>query len=314
MSLNIARHSQSETVRSLAAYLPGGELFESAFIPGSNFNALLAGLSGELLRAENFLFLYNSEFIPDETTVFIEEWEAAVGIPDDCFIITEGQTNEVRRRNILVKLASLGVQTVDDFENLAVLMGFPDVTVLPGIDAVGSDLVINGGFDTAASWVLGTGWDITGGTANHTPGFGLNIKQEFSTTVSTIYILTFDILNRTAGSLSVRVGFGSSKTGIDQNITQAIVLLSDSIPPPAGNDGVQFTPTNDFDGSIDNVSVAELNAGIVAPRFTIFVDLNFSGNDYPLKYAYPYGTDANNIIRCLFEKLKPANCVIIFSS
>ena len=109
MSNLIERNTQSSMVRSMAAYLPGGELFSAATIPGTNFNGLLLGISGELLRSENFLFLYNSEFIPDETTVFIEEWESALGIPDDCFSGTG--TNDERRLDILTKLAALGVQT-----------------------------------------------------------------------------------------------------------------------------------------------------------------------------------------------------------
>jgi len=135
MSGSITRHNLNEIVRSLAAYLPGGELFEAGGIPGTNLNDLLRGLSGELQRSENSLALYNEEFIPDRTDVFIPEWESALGIPDDCFLETDSLTNDERRQQILVKLVSLGVQTIDDFRSLAILLGFPEVQIITGINA-----------------------------------------------------------------------------------------------------------------------------------------------------------------------------------
>lgn len=310
MSLTIERHNETEMLQSLAAYLPGGELFQAAFIPGSNFNTLLAGLSGELLRAENYLFLYNSEFIPDETTVFIEEWESAVGIPDDCFTTTATETNEVRRRNILVKLASLGVQTVGDFENLAVLLGFPDVIVLPGMQCPRqTELVTNGGFDSDTGWTKGTGWTISGGTANKAAGTGTRLTQDSFTTVDgAIYFVDFDVLNLTGGTISVSINDGDPIV-ISENGTYTELITAGT-----GSDEICFDADDDFIGSIDNVSVKLPISGITSPRFTIYVDLNFEGNDFPLQYAYPYGTDTDDIIECLFEKLKPANCDVFFSS
>jgi len=40
---------------------------------------------------------------------FLDEWERALGIPDDCFDLAN--TDDERRINILTKLAALGVQT-----------------------------------------------------------------------------------------------------------------------------------------------------------------------------------------------------------
>jgi len=125
-----------ETQESLAAYLPGGELWESALVPDTNLNALLLGLSGALLDVQNFMAVYNSEFIPSQPgTSFLEDWEQAVGIPDECFPGPEETDREIRRLHVLVKLASLGVQTSDDFVDLATILGFPGTTVESGIDA-----------------------------------------------------------------------------------------------------------------------------------------------------------------------------------
>ena len=106
---------------SLANYLPGGELFASKSVKNSNFRKLLKGLATELFRSNGYLKEYSEQVIPDQTEKFIEEWESALGIRDDCFN-TDG-TPEERRLQILTKLAALGVQTEEDFEDIALVFG-----------------------------------------------------------------------------------------------------------------------------------------------------------------------------------------------
>lgn len=114
-------HSVTEHARTLAAYLPNGKTFEGKNILGSNFHQLLRGLAGEMTVAEGYLLTLEKEYFPDETVLFLDEWERALGIPDDCFPGT-GSIDE-RRIHILVKLTSLGVQTAQDFIDLAALFG-----------------------------------------------------------------------------------------------------------------------------------------------------------------------------------------------
>ena len=109
--------------------MPGGSLFASKNIADSNFRKLLLGMAGELFRSNGYLKSYSEEILPDETNLFLGEWESALGIPDSCFDGTG--TNDERRRNVLVKLASLGVQTQSDFKELAALFGV-DVEVNSG--------------------------------------------------------------------------------------------------------------------------------------------------------------------------------------
>lgn len=116
------RRSLEDYTDSLAAYMPGGELFASKSIQDSNFRKLLRGMAGELFRANGLLREYSPGIIPDLTTKFIEEWESALGIPGSCFKGTG--TIDERRRDILVKLAALGVQTAQDFIDLAALFGY----------------------------------------------------------------------------------------------------------------------------------------------------------------------------------------------
>lgn len=123
---------------SLADYLPGGCLFASAHVSNSNFRKLLIGMSGELFRANGLLKEYSEQIIPDQTVKFIEEWESALGIPDDCFSGTGTLTE--RRRDILTKLAALGVQTAQDFVDLGATFGIT-VTVNSGVDEITFPLI-----------------------------------------------------------------------------------------------------------------------------------------------------------------------------
>ena len=117
----------------MADYLPGGKLWTAKNIADKTMRNLLVGLSRESLRAEGYLKALQDQFIPDMTDNFIPDWERALGIPDDCFPGTG--SNDIRRRDILVKLASLGVQTAEDFENLAALFGIT-ANVLPGASLI----------------------------------------------------------------------------------------------------------------------------------------------------------------------------------
>lgn len=114
-------HTKEQHTQALADVLPNGYTFEAKNINDSNFRQLLRGLAGELFTAEGYLITLEQEYFPDATNLFLSEWEKAIGIPDDCLSGTG--SNDDRRRDILVKLASLGVQTTDDFIALAEIFG-----------------------------------------------------------------------------------------------------------------------------------------------------------------------------------------------
>jgi len=122
-------HNIEDHTDALADYMPNGRLFEAKKINNSNYRQLLRGIANELFTAEGYLISLNDEYLPDQTTLFLDEWESVLGIPDDCFPISTN--NDDRRRNILVKLAALGVHTVNDFENLGDIFGI-DVNIYTG--------------------------------------------------------------------------------------------------------------------------------------------------------------------------------------
>lgn len=77
------RHSKEEHADALASYLPSDENFAAKGIDGTKLRQLLLGMGRTFKTAEDFLETVWEELDPASTTAFIEDWEDAVGIPDD---------------------------------------------------------------------------------------------------------------------------------------------------------------------------------------------------------------------------------------
>lgn len=130
----MSKHTIDDHANALADYLPGGRTFEAKKISGSNLRQLLVGLAGELYRVQGYISTLNDEYLPDQTILFLDEWEQALGIPDDCFA-GDGTTAE-RLRDIILKLTAYsGIQTVDDFQSLADQFDITAV-VSPGAETI----------------------------------------------------------------------------------------------------------------------------------------------------------------------------------
>jgi len=134
MTLSAQRNDIESHTNALANFMPDGILFEAKSINDSNFRKLLRGFAGELFTAEGYIKTFDEEYSPLNTVLFIEEWERAVGIPDDCFNV-EMDIND-RRSNVLTKLASLGIQTVADYVALGLVFG--KVLVVEQLDVMAS--------------------------------------------------------------------------------------------------------------------------------------------------------------------------------
>jgi uncharacterized protein YmfQ (DUF2313 family) len=115
-------YSAEEHTDSLVAYLPGGELFDAKNEVNSVLRRLFAGLAGPVKQAEDLMNELTYDYDIYCTTNLITEWERALGIPDECF--TGQGSIEDRRRDVLAKLASLGVSTAKQFIDLAAMYGF----------------------------------------------------------------------------------------------------------------------------------------------------------------------------------------------
>ena len=116
----------------------------------------------------------------------------------------------------------------------------------------GSELITNGGFDSAADWTAQNTWVISNGVASSTsPNAGGSLYQQPTLTASKIYRVTYTISSFVSGSIRCRVGdnFGVTRTSVGTFIEEITHTTGTRV-------GVQTL--GDFVGSIDNVSVVEV--------------------------------------------------------
>jgi hypothetical protein len=118
--------------------------------------------------------------------------------------------------------------------------------------------VVNGDFATADDWIIepGSGWAIGSGKATHTPGTNGLITQVVPTLIyGYTYRVTFDVLDRTAGSVFPQLGEGPGSTqgsSVSTNATHTDFMTFVEFSPGVDNN-ISFNCSTDFDGSIDNV-------------------------------------------------------------
>ena len=77
------KHSKEEHADALASYLPDDQNFAAKGIDGTKLRQMLLGMGRTFKSAEDFMATVWEELDPSSTTAFIEDWEDAVGIPDD---------------------------------------------------------------------------------------------------------------------------------------------------------------------------------------------------------------------------------------
>ena len=113
--------TQEEQATTIGSYLPGGKVFAAKNVSGTNIRKLLLGFAVECVKTDAVIKLFRRDTVPNATRYFISEWEKALAIPDTCFF---GNGDDIERRlHIIVKLAHYGVQTSQDFIDLAALFG-----------------------------------------------------------------------------------------------------------------------------------------------------------------------------------------------
>jgi len=119
----------------------------------------------------------------------------------------------------------------------------------PTTETYGPDIVTNGGFAADSDWTKGANWAIADGVATHTAGSIEPISQDDiieAEDVGEDYRITFTITNRTAGTITPKIGNLGTARSTDNTYSETIT-----------SDGVdlEFIPTTDFDGNIDDVSM-----------------------------------------------------------
>jgi len=126
------------------------------------------------------------------------------------------------------------------------------------VEELGSELIVNGDFATDSDWTKGTGWTISGGTANcdGTQTSSSQLKTSVGISIqNTLVKFSFEVKNYSAGNLIATIeGTGGNEfSNINSDGIYTIETTSTDSTPR-----ITFTANSSFVGSIDNVSVKEV--------------------------------------------------------
>lgn len=88
----------SDFARQMKALLPAGAAWQSLLDPASVFCAVLAGLSVEFARFDQWVDLLTRELDPATAIETLNDWEQLLGLPDGCL-----QATTIQERQLLAK-------------------------------------------------------------------------------------------------------------------------------------------------------------------------------------------------------------------
>ena len=135
-----------------------------------------------------------------------------------------------------------------------------DGLIVTDTEILSGDLVTNGSFATDTDWTKGTGITISGGKANFTGNANTFLTQSGVVSSNKTYKATFTVSNYVSGAIDINLGGSTRQGNISANGTYTFYVTV-----PSGN--VLFFQedfSNGFIGSIDNVSLVEVNRNNLA--------------------------------------------------
>ena len=123
--------------------------------------------------------------------------------------------------------------------------------------ALGAEGAVNGGFDTDTAWTKGSGWAISGGTANRTAdGAATVLDQAYAFVEGCLYRVSVTVSNYSAGALKMQFSGGSTVSG--QSIT-ANGIHTELLYAIAGSSVIRARADAATECSIDNVSIKQVS-------------------------------------------------------
>lgn len=287
-----------------------------SFEPSSTWDGCISELDlREMKLASDFGFDIISELGDGDVTdissyvELYEDWVTLIydpqdnNLPEECYILRIYDTCSVQYEDMVTNGAFIGGTTTSvpswfrnntgnqyDFSGGEAEFIFEPLTGE-------TNLLTNGDFSSGlASWTAGAGWSASGG-ALHTPGSTATIYQDVAIvgtsgpTLRTQWV-QFTISGRTAGSVAVGVG-NSATTSFSINDVITVLVA----PTVFGSIPLTFTPTSDFDGTIEDVQVIEQvnEIWIKFPGLRNIPNPLFVPGNYEAQFEITSNTDTTNI-------------------
>ena len=144
------------------------------------------------------------------------------------------------------------------------------------VHPIGDEEVLNGGFDTDTDWLKGTGWSISGGSANYNTSSNNNLSQAGDFVDGKTYKVTLEVKSYVRGTPIVLINSGASvQVPTAVGIHTMYLVAGTSTTKVFRYYGGGFSSGGE--GSIDNISVKEMlvnrestatNTGIVERSLT----------------------------------------------
>lgn len=147
---------------------------------------------------------------------------------------------------------------IDELEPkmLELLLGRGLNAALQSVGELGEELISNSGFEIDASgWFLGAGWSYIAGQVSFTPGAVTELKQ---TTVGAFAVPSCRVVIRiggTTGFVVVSLGREGTNKVYDAGVD---IVTFDGVAQSALGEKVILTPSPDFNGKIDYISMKEI--------------------------------------------------------
>jgi uncharacterized protein YmfQ (DUF2313 family) len=139
MSNYLKTRTTQEQADVLASYLPDNAIFVEKNNLDSNYRKLLNGLALEFKRLRDVINSIRSDYFPENTTEFIENWETQLNIPDECIDVSTDISE--RRNNVMLKLNGVNATTKEDFEAMIAAAGI-DATISNALDQASLPLTL----------------------------------------------------------------------------------------------------------------------------------------------------------------------------
>lgn len=124
---------------------------------------------------------------------------------------------------------------------------------------LGAELATNGRFDTDTVWTNGTGWTIASNTATKAAGTASTINEPITLTAGKTYLVQY-LITRTAGTITAQLTGGTTVAGPARSYGGSYTEL---FTAATGNATLEFSADAAFAGTLKNVTVKEVTAGVV---------------------------------------------------
>lgn len=220
----------------------------------------------------------------DTTTLYYNQWNGSVQAPNTFVGATQCELGRTPS-SFIPTLGSTVTRAAETFTIPSANLPWPSP------NHIGSELVTNGTFDTASDWTLKSGVSIGSGvlSSDGTTNGELARQSNIGLISGKVYEISVDVISLTAGSFGVKLG-GTSTLSFAGTGTKRAYFVATSI------DNVQLMSTSSATGSVDNLSVREINPLAVSIAMDGRVTYS-DNNDFNTVKMVQWQLDTNNLIR-----------------